>query len=46
MRRAHRRSHHRIWLALAFILPAVLLLSLAARRTGPIEAASVRIAAP
>jgi hypothetical protein len=46
MRRAHRRTHRRVWIALAFILPAVVLISLAARRTGPIEAASVRIAAP
>jgi hypothetical protein len=46
MRRRHRRFHRTIWTALAVILPLVILATLTARRTGPLEVPSVRIAAP
>ena len=35
MRRRHRAWHGRIWLALALLLPAILLGGLALRPTGP-----------
>ncbi len=46
MRLSHRAAHRRIWTALAVLLPLVLVGALAARRTGPAEAPSVRIAPP
>lgn len=46
MRRAHRRAHRFGWLLLAILLPLVLLGAMAARRVGPLEAASVRVAPP
>lgn len=44
MRRRHRRVHRFAWTVLAVILPLVILGALSARRVGPEEAASVRIA--
>jgi hypothetical protein len=46
MRRRHRRFHAWIWAVLAVALPAVLLIAMAARRTVPAHAPSVRIEAP
>lgn len=46
LRRRHRRIHRAVWAMLAVILPLVLLGALIARRTGPLEAASVQIAPP
>jgi hypothetical protein len=46
MRRAHRRAHGRIWLALAILLPLLLLAAAALRQAGPTEAAAVRLAPP
>jgi hypothetical protein len=46
MRRAHRTAHRRIWALLAVLLPAVLMLSLVARRTGPLEFPSIQLAPP
>lgn len=46
MRRGHRRAHRAIWILLAIALPLILLGTMAARRVGPLEAASVRIAPP
>ena len=45
MRLRHRALHLRIWLALAALLPAILLGALALRQSGPAEA-PVRLAAP
>lgn len=46
MRLGHRRAHRLIWSVLAIALPVLLLGVLAARRTGPQEAPSVRLAPP
>jgi hypothetical protein len=46
MRRAHRRAHRLIWLLLAGLLPAVLLLSLVFRPIGPIEAPQIQLSPP
>jgi hypothetical protein len=45
MRLRHRALHLRIWLALAVLLPAILLGALALRQAGP-AAAPVRLSAP
>ena len=46
MRARHRAVHRAIWLVLAVALPAALLLPLALRPSGPIEAPAVRLEAP
>jgi len=46
MQRSLRRAHARIWTALAFILPAIIVLGLAIRQNGPREAPPVRLSAP
>jgi cytochrome oxidase assembly protein ShyY1 len=46
MRRAHRRSHFRIWIGLAVLLPAILLVAMVARQDGPREAPAVRLSPP
>ncbi|MGE0418351.1 MAG: hypothetical protein AB7O80_16230 [Acetobacteraceae bacterium] len=43
MRRGHRTAHRRIWTVLAVLLPLALLGAMAARRTGPLEAPSIRL---
>ena len=46
MNRRHRSAHRLIWLILAGLLPAVVLLALVCRPTGPIEAPQVQLAPP
>lgn len=46
MKRRHRDAHRLIWLLLAGLLPAILLVSLALRPNGPIEAPQLRLAPP
>jgi hypothetical protein len=46
MRRRHRGVHRVIWLVLAGVLPAIVLLSLASRPTGPTEAPQVQLSPP
>ena len=46
VRRRHRASHRVIWLALAGLLPGIVLLSLALRPNGPTEAPQTQLAAP
>jgi hypothetical protein len=46
MRRRHRVAHRAIWLALAVLLPVVLIGAMSIRHDGPIEAPAVRLAAP
>jgi uncharacterized membrane protein YhaH (DUF805 family) len=46
MRRRHRDAHRATWLVLAFLLPAIVLLSLTLRPVGPTEAPQVQLAAP
>lgn len=46
MRRRHRAAHRLIWLALAVLLPAAVLLPLALRTGGPLEAPAIRLAPP
>lgn len=46
MRRAHRTAHRRIWIALAVILPLLVLAAMALRGSVPSELAPVRIAPP
>jgi hypothetical protein len=45
MRRRHISAHARIWLLLAALLPAILVLALVARGDGPAEAPR-RLSAP
>jgi len=46
MRRRHRETHRVIWLVLAGLLPAIVLLSLVLRPIGPTEAPQIQLAAP
>ena len=46
MRRGHRAVHRRIWLVLAFLLPAVMIVSMALRRVGPLESPAVQLSPP
>ncbi len=46
MRRGHRATHRGLWTVLAVLLPMTVLLALAARRTGPLEAPQVQLTAP
>jgi len=46
MRRRHRATHRVLWLVLAGLLPAVVLLSLVLRPAGPSEAPQIRLAPP
>jgi hypothetical protein len=46
MRRRHRGAHRVIWLVLAGVLPAIVLLSLASRPTGPTEAPQIQLTPP
>ncbi|MGA3004232.1 MAG: hypothetical protein ABSE20_21170 [Acetobacteraceae bacterium] len=46
MRRRHRDVHRVAWLALAFLLPAIVLLSLMLRPIGPTEAPQIQLAPP
>jgi hypothetical protein len=46
MRRRHRDVHRRVWVALAFLLPLIVLLSLMARPIGPTEAPQIQLAPP
>lgn len=46
MRRRHRIAHRRIWLVLAVLLPAILIIAMTIRRDGPFEAPAIRLAAP
>ena len=43
MKRRHRQTHRAIWFVLAGLLPAVILLSLALRPIGPIEAPQIQL---
>lgn len=46
MRRRHRDVHRVTWRVMAFLLPAIVLLSLMMRQTGPTEAPQVQLAPP
>ena len=46
VRRRHRGAHRVVWLLLAGLLPAVVVLSLVLRPVGPIEAPQIRLAPP
>ena len=46
MQRPHRRAHARIWMVLAVLLPAIIVLALVMRRNGPTEAPPVRLSPP
>ncbi len=46
MRRRHRATHRGLWTVLAVLLPMIVILALAARRTGPLEAPQVQLTAP
>ncbi len=46
MRRRHRDVHRVTWLLLAVMLPAVVVLSLVLRPTGPTEAPQIELAPP
>ena len=46
MRRRHRDVHRVTWLVLAFLLPAIVLLSLMLRPIGPTEAPQIQLAPP
>ena len=46
MRTGHRRAHRLIWLMLAIALPVAVLLPLALRPSGPMEAPAIRLAPP
>jgi hypothetical protein len=46
MRRRHRSAHRAIWLILVGLLPAIVLLSLIFRPSGPIEAPPAQLAPP
>jgi hypothetical protein len=46
MRRRHRSAHRMIWVMLAGVLPAIVLLSLAFRPTGPTEAPQIQLSPP
>ena len=46
MRRRHRDTHRLIWIVLAGLLPAVVLLSLALRPVGPVESPQIQLAPP
>ncbi len=46
MRRVHRQAHRVIWLVFACALPAIILLSLAFRPTGPAEAPQIQLSPP
>lgn len=45
MQLAHRRAHRRIWIGLSLLLPAILVLSLVLRQSGP-DPAPLRLAPP
>ena len=44
--RSFRASHRRLWIALALLLPVLLIGALALRQNGPTEARPERLAAP
>jgi hypothetical protein len=46
MRRAHRTTHRAIWLVFMGLLPAIVLLSLAFRPTGPTEGPQIQLSPP
>ena len=46
MKRAHRAAHRRLWLGLAVLIPAILIVSLIIRQDGPFERPAVQIAPP
>jgi hypothetical protein len=46
MRLSHRRTHRVVWLLLAGLLPAIIVLSLVLRPIGPIEAPQIQLAPP
>jgi hypothetical protein len=46
MKQRHRGAHRVIWMVLAGLLPAVVLLSLVLRPVGPTEAPQIRLAPP
>jgi hypothetical protein len=46
MKRRHRQAHRMIWMLLAVLLPAAVLLPLALRPSGPLEAPAVRLSQP
>lgn len=46
MRRGHKKTHRVIWLVLAGLLPAIVLLSLALRPVGPTEGPQIQLAPP
>jgi hypothetical protein len=46
MKRRHRNTHRIVWLLLAGLLPAVILLSLMLRPIGPTEAPQIQLMAP
>jgi hypothetical protein len=46
MRRRHSATHRVIWLVLAGLLPAIVLLSLVVRPNGPTESPQIQLAPP
>ena len=46
MKRAYRKTHARIWMALAVLLPLVIVVAMAVRQQGPTETRAERIEAP
>jgi len=46
MKRRHRQTHRVIWLIMAGLLPAIMLLALVLRPIGPTEAPQIQLAPP
>jgi hypothetical protein len=46
MRRRHRETHRVVWLLLAGLLPAIIVLSLVLRPIGPTEAPQIQLTPP
>ncbi len=46
MRRAHIRAHRAIWLLLAVLMPAIVVVSAVLRPIGPDEAPQIQLAPP
>ncbi len=46
MKRGHRRTHARIWMTLAVLLPLVIFVAMVVRQQGPLETRAERIEAP
>lgn len=46
MRRRHRTAHRAVWIALAVVLPLILIVAMTVRRNGPLEAPAIQLAPP